>query len=277
MRGGPYDNFETLHFNFDHHDGVIREATMSTANQIYFAIKGGMVGALKGDIHVWVNDTDQDTSLAVWLLLNHERFEGTNSIPHINRLLALTDRLDITGGAFPMNLDDDLLAQHNWIFEPYMDLRTSGELARASGYQLRDNYVAVASRLQDFMMNRGGRVNQSKELGHKILYRDDDFTIYRETWGSPERYQLFSKGMKAFIAIIAERPDGRRVCSIGRYSKWVTHFPLPLIYDDLNAADGLTRQTGWNGSDIVGGSSRSLGTGLTNDQLRDIVTARIKR
>lgn len=41
VSGGPAWDEKTLHVNFDHHDGVVREATMSTAMQVLFAIKGG--------------------------------------------------------------------------------------------------------------------------------------------------------------------------------------------------------------------------------------------
>ena len=104
VKGGPRLDTHARRVNFDHHDGVVREATMSTCKQMFFAIKGGLMKMFGAEpVHVFINDTDQDTSLAVWLLVKHALFEGSQSIPTINRLLELTDRLDITGGAFPMH------------------------------------------------------------------------------------------------------------------------------------------------------------------------------
>lgn len=147
VSGGPGSDLSSLHFNFDHHSSVVREATMSTAMQVFFAVKGGIFEAFKmrklDTAYVYINDIDQDTSLAVWLLRNFKLFEGTQSIPCINRLLALTDRLDITGGAFPMNLDDELVELHNWVFEPYTNLRKSGSLATSTREILNDNLEAV--------------------------------------------------------------------------------------------------------------------------------------
>ena len=40
--GGPFYDEATRHANYDHHDNVVREATMSTCKQVYFAIKGGL-------------------------------------------------------------------------------------------------------------------------------------------------------------------------------------------------------------------------------------------
>ena len=76
-----------LDINFDHHDNVVREATMSTAKQVFVAIKGGLMKSFREDgrahAHIYINDTDQDTSLAVWLLMNYTLFEGTQSVPLI--------------------------------------------------------------------------------------------------------------------------------------------------------------------------------------------------
>ncbi len=276
VRGGPNYAPSTAHINFDHHDNVVREATMSTAMQTFFAIKGGLMEALMVngvvDANIYINDTDQDTAFAVWLLLNYKKFEGVQSIPHINRLLALDDRWDITGGAFPMNLDDALVRQHTWIFKPYADLRRSGGLAQATAAVLLDNLEAVLGRLNRYLMGHGAEV--ALDIRHRILHDSPLFKIVDEIGGNEARYHLFSKGMNAFISLVATRSDGRFVYTIGRRSRYIS-FPVTQLYDDFNAAEGLTRETGWNGSDIIGGSSRSLGSTLGWEQLLDIVTKRL--
>ena len=51
----PNYSDKTLHVNFDHHHGVVREATMSTAEQVYMAekvymaIKGGLFESFRKD------------------------------------------------------------------------------------------------------------------------------------------------------------------------------------------------------------------------------------
>lgn len=276
--GGPNFNPITRHVNFDHHSGVVREATMSTAMQVYIAIKGGFFtqshfaqGACKTSIYI--NDTDQDTSLAIWLLFRHKEFEGVKSIPHINRLLALTDRLDITGGAFPMNLDDSVVRQHNWVFRPYTDLRKSGALALATGLVLRDNLEAVLARLDKFLMGQAEEVEL--DTRHIILFDSAQFKIVDEIGGNEARYYLFGQGMNAFISIVARRPDGRIVYTAGRRSRYI-EFPIPQLRDDYNKAEGLGLANGWGGSDIVIGSSRMLGSGLPWETVRDITLARLK-
>jgi hypothetical protein len=274
VQGGPRYDEMLRRANFDHHDGVVREATMSTAMQVFFAIKGGIIGALtpprQQQINLFINDTDQDTALAVWLFLNHNLFEGTGSIPTVSRLLALTDRLDITGGAFPMNLDDQIVRQHNWIFRPYTDLRKSGRLATATDFILKDNLVAVLARLDKFMMGQAGEVELN--TSHEMLHNTPRYSIVNEIGGNEARYHLFSRGMDAFVSLVATRPDGRYVYSIGRRSRFI-RFPVRKLYDALNKAEKLENGAGWNGSDIIGGSPRATGSGLHWTTVRDIIDA----
>ena len=279
VSGGPKYDPLTRHINFDHHDNVVREATMSTAMQVYFALKGGLmdvfgqvVGSLEPTV-IYINDTDQDTSFAVWLLLNYKKFEGTQSLPNVSRLLALTDRWDITGGAFVMNLDDQIVRQHAWVFKPYTDLRKSGGLALATEQIMRDNIEAVMARLSSFMMGQSGEVEL--DTRHEIFHDSPAYKIVDEIGGNDARYYLYSRGMNAFVSLVAIRNDGRFVYSIGRRSQFIP-FPVEQLYDDLNAAEGLDRQTGWNGSTIIGGSSRQLGSRLGWEEIQDIVDRRLE-
>ncbi len=278
VKGGPRFDPETNHVNFDHHDCVVREATMSTAMQVYFAIKGGLMKAFEsrgfGLIHIYINDTDQDTSLAVWLLWNYKKFENTASVPHINRLRALTDVWDITAGAYPMSLDDKLVRQHNWVFEPYTELRKSGALAVANEAVLSDNLIAVMDRLNKFMMGESGE--KILDTRYKILFECSEWKFIDEIGGNEARYFLWSQGMNAFISFVARRPDGRFVYSIGRRSQYIP-FPVEILYDDLNAAEGLNRRNGWNGSTTIGGSSREMGSGLGWESVVEIVNARLQK
>lgn len=278
VRGGPRFDPATNHVNFDHHDGVVREATMSTGMQVYFAIKGGLMEGLRIDgtpqISIYINDTDQDTSFAVWLLLHYKLFEGVQSIPNINRLLALNDRWDITGGAFPLNVDDTIVRQYTWVFRPYVDLRKSGELARATEPVLRDNLEAILARMDKFLM--GQAEETALDTRREILYDSPIYKIVHEIGGSEARYMLFSNGMNAFISLVARRGDGKYVYSVGRRSRYIP-FPVEKLYRDFNEAEGCTLEEGWNGSDIIGGSPRMLGSSLSWEQLRDITNRRLQK
>lgn len=108
VNDAPNYSEKTKHANFDHHYGVVREATMSTAEQVYMAVKGGIFESFKKEgkpfSDVYINDCDQDTCLAIFILENYKMFEGTGSIPHFNRLLNVDSKFDITGGAYPVKV-----------------------------------------------------------------------------------------------------------------------------------------------------------------------------
>ena len=254
VRGGPFYDEETIHLNLDHHEGVVRLATMSTARQTYFAIKGGVMGRFLKEnplVPVYVNDCDQDVSLAVWLLDNYKYFEGTGSIPVFSRLIELSDRLDVTGGAFPMILDDEVLEKHNWIFEPYQELRKSGALGRATPAIITNGIEACLKRLDEFRM--GNAKHKPLDIRHEILYESPHgYKIVNELGGNEARYFLFSKGMQAFISLVATPEPGKHIWTVGRISPYIP-FPVSELYDVYNKAEGRTRQNGWNGSDMIGG------------------------
>lgn len=271
VTGGPRYDEETLHDNFDHHEGVVREATMSTCKQILYAIKGGMMKYRTKTISpvpVYVNDCDQDVGLSCWELENYKLIEEAHSIPNVNRLIELTDRLDVTGGSFPMNLRSELIEQHNWVFAPYTELRKSGGLAAAGEATIKDCIEATMARITKFMMGESGKI--PLDTRHEILYESPHgYKLIDEIGGNDARYALFAQGLDAFISIVATRPDGRRVVSFGRRSRHIP-FPLQELYKIYNEAEGLPDGEGCGGSDIVGGSSRQHGTGLTNDQLIEL-------
>lgn len=268
VRGGPAYYEPTLHVNFDHHDGVVREATMSSAMQVLFAIKGGLMDRMGESCRIYVNDPDQDTTFACWLLLHHKLFSGSQSHPVINRLLALNDKWDITGGAYPMNLDDSLVRQHCWVFEPYTNLRKFGHLATADESTMRICLEACFARLNAALM--GGAKEKDLDTRSTILHTGR-FKIVQETGGNEARYHLFSKGvLDAYVSLVATRSDGRFVYTIGRRSRYID-FPLNELYSVLSGAEPLPAP--WGGSDLIGGSHRERGSGLSWEAIRDVVEA----
>lgn len=267
VAGGPEWDSKRKLVNFDHHDGVVREATMSTAKQVYFALKGGFCEWMGPKCDVYVNDIDQDTAMAIWILQNHHVFEGSASVPTISRILELNDRLDITGGAFPMNLSDSVYGTHCWIFEPYTNARRKGAIARADTEDMTVILDAICKRLTMLMMNQAGWV--APDVDVKILYRDSAITVLDErTGGIESRHLAFAQNLipRTYLSLVADRDDGRRVYTLGKRSRYVD-LPLRDVFARLNHVEGFTSPRGWGGSDLIGGSDRTDGSGLSWEQI----------
>jgi hypothetical protein len=127
------------------------------------------------------------------------------------------------------------------------------------------------------IMGTGGELEL--DTRHEILFQSKvmpGFKVINELGGNSARYYLFSHGsMDAFISVVAKRPDGKFVYSIGRKSRYIP-FPVQEFFVLLNDKEGLTRENGWGGSDIIGGSSRSLGSSLEPGEVFDIIENHLK-
>ena len=94
--------------------------------------------------------------------------------------------------------------------------------------------------------------------------------------GSSARYALFSAGvMDAFLAVVAKRPDGSYVYSLGKKSRYIP-FPIKDFFVSLNSREGLDENNGWGGSDIIGGSSREFGSKLEPKEVFEIIESKLK-
>jgi hypothetical protein len=92
---GPMIDAEGSRYSFDHHGGCVRHATLSCCEQVYEAIRVGLVPA---GFKIYVNDVDADAALGAWLLLNPEALcqddEG-----RLEEMVRVVGRLDSLGPA----------------------------------------------------------------------------------------------------------------------------------------------------------------------------------
>src|SRR3989344_726595 len=91
VKGGPFVDPVTKHMNIDHHDGVVREATMSTCKQVFYAIKAGLFESFRDErgrpfANAYLNDPDQDTSLSFFELQNYKMLGYSKTILILERV-----------------------------------------------------------------------------------------------------------------------------------------------------------------------------------------------
>ena len=109
------------HVHFDHHEGVIREATMSAAMQAYIAVRQGRLMEKwlqrRRPVPVYVWNADQDVCLAAFVLEYHELLERAEVKPLLRWIVQYNNKIDVCGGIYPVNLTELVDNHFTWVFE----------------------------------------------------------------------------------------------------------------------------------------------------------------
>src|SRR5918995_171878 len=96
-QGGPFVEVQKELYNLDHHEGCIRPFTLATCEQAMVLIRS-VVDLRKRDWTVFANDSDLDTVLALWAILNHFRINDDAEVRfRLMPLLRLEGAIDTHG------------------------------------------------------------------------------------------------------------------------------------------------------------------------------------
>jgi len=268
--------------NFNHHEGVDRLSTSSTCLQVLLYIKAGFIDHFMNDnklsLRAYVNDSDQDTCLALWLLANHKRVLKTKSEDSIEKLVYTENCLDIFGGAYPYTLDDKIISELAWIFEPYTESRANIQSMDAGS--MAWIIKAVCKRITAFADGHGKMVlpradyKQISEVFPEIqtAARGWVFVAEEETYA---RLRLVSD-YDAFVSLIGE-DNGAFKYTVGKLKSMAT-FPVKELYEVMNTAEKLKGNNiddnnNWSGSDKMGGSPRASGSYILPKEILDLVNS----
>jgi hypothetical protein len=256
------------HINFDHHVGVDRLATRSTSGQVAMGLRQGLYERFRDAdgprATLYVNDADEDVCLSVFQL-RHGRLAERTNIPRLNRLVDITDKMDATAGAYPLDADLPFLEELAWVNDPYRDFRSSGGVDRKNAQEFENVIYDVEGRIISHLAGEGE--SQSLDTRYAQIGGGDGWSMVEET-GAQARTGMLSNGIKAFVSV-RQRPNGRWTYVLGRMSVFV-QFPIPELYDALNAAEQITEDR-WGGSNTIGGSPRVAGSELPPPDVEMIV------
>lgn len=261
---GPYANF-------DHHSHTDRLSTRSTSEQVQIEINMGLFDTFNENgvpkAIVYVNDADEDTCLAWWLLKYNDLVKKHGS-PKINRLVYCEDRLDSTSGAYPLG-DISIRRQMAWVFYPYNSARFEGCLGFMDASDMKSVIESVESRINAHIMGKGGEI--PLEGNYERIGGGDGWVLTKET-GPASRMAMYNDGVKAFITLVASKNDSSYVYTVGRKSVWIP-FNMDKLYSLLNKIEGgiINASNHWGGSDIIGGSPRASGSRLSPKVLEGII------
>jgi hypothetical protein len=266
------------HLNLNHHEEVDRLSTRSTCAQVMVVAKMGLCRRFKKNgeffAQVYINDPDQDTAMAIWLLRNHERIIGFRSEPLINRLVFANDMLDATAGSYPFDPESKVYGDMAWIFKPYTEARLSGHLKNMTAGEMEAVIDAIGKRIDDYTMGKGEKRQLDKR--YEQLIQSDEWTLVREI-GSDARTKMFLDGIYSFVSLRVGE-DGINIYSIGSLSPF-EDFPLDIFYPALNEAEGILPEEmdRWGGGNTIGGSPRDGGSKLSPEEVARIINESLKK
>ncbi len=257
---GPQFDASGPYLNANHHEGVKRLETLSTAQQILMDVRMGLDktftknGVFAPD--VYVNDCDQDVCAAWYLLDNIEQAKAITN-PTLNRFINVAGTLDATAGAFPYDRDLRILGELAWVFEPYTMFRASGEMAKKDNEQYRSVIESVEGRIQQHLMGRGK--SAQIDARYKLVGGGQEWKMIEEV-GKDGRVGALVDGIDAYVSV-QELSTGRWRYTVGRRSEFIP-FDVVGLMDHLNRIEGCEIDH-WGGATIIGGSPRVNGSSLS--------------
>ncbi len=264
---GPAFDTNGPYLNANHHEGVDRLATLSTAQQILMDTRMGLDKAFTKDgifaPNVYVNDCDQDVC-AAWFLLNNISQTKAPS-PILNRFINVAGTLDATAGAFPYDRDLRILAELAWVFEPYTMFRASGEMAKKDNIQYKSVIQSVEGRIQQHLLGRGE--SAKLDTRYNVVGGGKNWKMIEEL-GKDGRVGALVDGIDAYVSV-QELPDDKWRYTIGRRSQFIP-FDVPMLIDRLNEAENCTTDR-WGGAAIIGGSPRVNASKLTPQEVEKLI------
>lgn len=233
VKGGATQDLRTLHFNFDHHGGCVRDFTLCTAQQVELARSQGLMDLLhENDVaNFWVftNDPDPDSTISSYQFIHPHLCDS----PVFRRLLhGFVAPLDVSAGTRGPELHSDLMREGAWIFEPYF--RELSRVYSMNGKQIADLTFEIYERIGKHLMGKGqmGAI----EGGISELARGDSWMMIQEH-GAHSRLKTFqtNPSLQGLVVFKGQTADEYRYSAV-RHNR-LSFFPVELLSDSLNRAE----------------------------------------
>lgn len=246
--------------NFNHHEGVDRLSTRATCAQTLLAIRQGLMKSFgeARELHLFVNDCDQDVCLSVFLIKNYFLVENVVN-PLVNKLVHIEDMMDTCAGAYPFPIELPAIREAAWVFHPYTLFRMSGGIERKNEIEFRAIIEDVENRILKYITGHSEKIEP--ESSYEIIGGGKDWKLVIEH-GYEARTQMMKDGICAFVSVrIIDKKLSKYAYSIGKMSTFIP-FDIPKILMWLNNCDQVTEFDKWGGSDTIAGSPRVNGSSL---------------
>ncbi len=271
----PFLDNEKQVYNFDHHEGCVRQFTLSACEQVLVMVLKGF--DLRGrDWKVFANEPDLDTVLAIWLLMNHVRIQqrNTEGLRFLNAMVRLEGIIDAHGlemtalSGFTPNLMNRATKAIDFLRADEVELKKQSAWDSVDVLEYTASVLHKIDRLiykaDDFIDFKDLKELARVEIGQKriAVVVDAEFGIYEL---ERHLHRLYGES----LGIVALRKD-ESTYTLRRLDPFMP-FDLKAVYRRLNEIDPAVRcRTDggrWGGSSDIGGSPRGMATQLTPDEI----------
>lgn len=269
--------------NLNHHEGVDELSTLSTSAQVWFRLKMGFFDRFKKNnelkANVYVNDPDQDVSLAVKLLRDFYKISETEKEELLEELVELENRYDISAGMYPFNKkfspESEIMQKMAWIFMPYTATRFTGEISNMGSERMKEVIDKIGERIDLYLEGKSKKSQLMMEYEH--LYEGKKWNMILEK-GEHARTKLFLDNIKSFISVRKKVGfEGTYIYSVFNICPYTGLVP-ERFYDELNKLEGISHSDldRWGGGDFKGGSPREKGSRIPYKILAKKIDSLIK-
>ncbi len=279
--GPPFYDNKAKHYSLDHHSGCVRAFTYATCEQAVVMLLQGLPLA-EGEWTIFVNEPDLDSLLAAWVLLNHAELlrDDAKLLRLAMPLIRVEGVIDAHGHGFsvltglPKGQYNRLKKQLDNLMEQERSLKKAGAWDTLDLEQYtRDMMQAIDALI--FPEGFLDGLREVEELGRATL-RGQKLAVHcRSVLGIYEVEQKLKERYDKRLAIIV-LDAGKGRFTLRQLDPFFEDGLEPL-YDALNQKDPNCRGSNpdtnafWGGSDDIGGSPRGPGSGLTGEEILELV------
>ena len=261
----------------DHDEKTPGLSNISTSSQAWIRLKLGLYKIFKENntpkANIYVNDCDQDSSLATALLKNHDKYIGTEKESRVETLVNIENLLDITAGAYPFNPNSEMMEEIAWVFQPYGDLRIIKDIGTMNSSEMKKIIEKICERVEIYSLGKNGRIKLNTR--YQVIYNGKGWKIIYEL-GESAKMKAFSDGIISFVSV-RERDDKNLIYSVINIIPY-TNLSAENFYQELNNREGISMLDNdkWEGNDFKGGSPRQKGSKIKPKELGKLIDALIR-
>ena len=270
-------------YSLDHHAGCVRAFTLAACEQACVLLVKG-IPLWDGEWHVYVNEPDLDAMLAAWVLLNHhalshDDFTLLRKVMPLIRTEGVIDSLGFNNAllsGLPRRIYEAHKRRIDKLRREEQQLRESRQWTTVDPLEFG---MRQLEQLDQHLFPRGRpRTGGVEAQSQAALPSRKLALLVRSQRGIYEVELSLKEQYGPELALIVLDADEGRM-TLRQVDAFLPR-NLNNVYPVLNTRDPFVETTGannsWGGSEIIGGSPRKSGTGLTGQQVLEI-SARVLR